>query len=226
MARCLPKVIISFSDSEEDRSVTKSFCTATIFFLVAFAAGCSKTDEAANANAANANSTMETASTKAGPDNSEITTNVDANGVKTETRVFRDNPRVSKVVVTTRNGTRTVKVYSPSGEERELNQNDSKDVLETTGTKIADAAGFVGDKSKDVAGTVKDKTVAAGEKTVDVSKKVGEETAEGAKKVGTKTAEGAKTVGQITVEGAKKVGEKTAEGAKKTGEAIKKAITP
>ncbi len=195
--------------------MTKSLCIATIFSLAAFAAGCSKTNETANANAVNANSTIETASTKPGPDNSEITTNVDANGAKTETRVFRDNPRVSKVIVTTRNGTRTLKVYSPSGEERELNKNDPEDVLEATGTKIADAAGFVADKSKDVAGTVKDRTVAAGEKTVDVSKKVGEE-----------TAEGAKTVGQKTVEGAKKVGEKTAEGAKKTEKAIKKVITP
>ena len=206
---------MSFLDSEEDRSVTKSLCIATIFFLVALAAGCSKTNETANANAVNANSTIETASTKPGSDNSEITTNVDANGVRTETRVFRDNPRVSKVIVTTHNGIRTVKVYSPSGEERELKKNEAEDVLEATGTKIADGAGFVADKSKGVAGTVKDKTVAAGEKTVDVSKKVGEETAEGARKVGEKT-----------VEGAKKVGEKTAEGAKKTGKAIKKAITP
>ena len=216
---------MSFSDREEDRSVTKSLCIATIFFLVALAAGCSRTNETANANAVNANSTIEP-STKPGPDNSEITTNVDANGVRTETRVFRDNPRVSKVIVTTHNGTRTVKVYSPSGEERELNKNEPEDVLEATGSKIADAAGFVGDKTKDVAGTVKDKTVTAGEKTVDVSKKVGEETAEGARKVGTKTGEGARTVGEKTVEGAKKVGEVTAEGAKKTGKAIKKAITP
>ena len=199
--------------------MTKSLCIGTIFFLVALAAGCSNTNETANANAVNANSAIETPSTKPGPDNSEITTNVDANGVRTETRVFRDNPRVSKVIVTTHNGTRTVKVYSPSGEERELNKNEPEDVLEATGSKIADAAGFVGDKTKDVAGTVKDKTV-------DVSKKVGEETAEGARKVGTKTAEGARTVGEKTAEGAKKVGEVTAEGAKKTGKAIKKAITP
>ncbi len=221
----LAKSTMSFSDREEDRSVTKSYCIATIFFLVALAAGCSKTNETANANADNANSTIEP-STKPGPDSSEITTNVDANGVRTETRVFRDNPRVSKVIVTTHNGTRTVKVYSPSGEERELNKNESENVLEATGSKIADAAGFVGDKTKDVAGTVKDKTVTAGEKTVDVSKKVGEETAEGARKVGTKTGEGARTIGEKTVEGAKKVGEVTAEGAKKTGKAIKKAITP
>jgi hypothetical protein len=222
----LAKSTKSFSDSEEVRTVTKSLCIATIFFLVALAAGCSRTNETANANAVNANSSIETASTKPAPDNSEITTNVDANGVRTETRVFRDNPRVSKVIVTTHNGTRTVKVYSPSGEERELNKNEPEDVLEATGSKIADAAGFVGDKTKDVAGTVKDKSVAAGEKTVDVSKKVGEETAEGARKVGTKTAEGARTVGEKTVEGAKKVGEVTAEGAKKTGKAIKKVLTP
>src|SRR5258708_388858 len=65
----LAKSNMSFSDREEDRSVTKSLCIATIFFLVALAAGCSKTDETANANAVNANSTIETTSTKQGPDN-------------------------------------------------------------------------------------------------------------------------------------------------------------
>ena len=190
----------------------RSLCVITVFLLAALAAGCSNTNsnanETANANAANTNTTTEATSTKPAPDNSEITTNVDANGVKTETRLFRDNPRVSKVVVTTRNGTRTVKAYSPSGEERELNKNEPEDWMETTGSKTADAAGFVADKTKDAAGTVKDKTV------------------DSAKTVGSKTAEGAKVVGEKTAAGAKTVGEKTAEGAKKTGKALKKVFTP
>ncbi len=190
----------------------RRLCVIAVFLLAALAAGCSNTNsnanETANANAANNNATTEATSTKPAPDNSEITTNVDANGVKTETRVFRDNPRVSKVVVTTRNGTRTVKAYSPSGEERELNKNEPEDWMETTGSKTADAAGFVADKTKDAAGTVKDKTV------------------DSAKTVGSKTAEGAKVVGEKTAAGAKTVGEKTAEGAKKTGKALKKVFTP
>ena len=91
--------------------------------LALFACACSKSDQAANANAnANANNVAAapTSVTRPGPDNSEITTTTDANGVKSETRVFRDNKRITKVVVTTRDGSRTVKAYSPSGEEREV----------------------------------------------------------------------------------------------------------
>ena len=88
-------------------------------------------------------------------------------------------------------------VYAPSGEARELNKNEPEDVLEATGTAIADAVGFVADK-----------------------------TVEGAKTVGDKTVEGARTVGEKTVAGTKTVVEKTGEGAKKTGRAIKKAVTP
>jgi hypothetical protein len=158
--------------------------------------GCSASTDNANTNV-NTNATVASTDTRVGPDNSEITTSVDANGVRTETRVFHNNPRVSKVVVTTRDGRRTVTVYSPSGEARELNKNEPEDVLEATGTAIADAVGFVADK-----------------------------TVEGAKTVGEKTAEGAKTVGEKTAEGTKTVIEKTGEGAKKTGKAIKKAVTP
>ena len=170
--------------------------------LIISAAGCSSTNEYANANANS--ETVATNSTRPGPDNSEIMTTVDANGVRTETRVFHNNPRVSKVVVTTRNGQRTVTVHSPSGESRELNKNEPEDVLEATGTAIADAVGFVADKGEDVLGEAK----------------------EGAKTVGEKTVEGAKTAGEKTAEGAKTVGEKTVSGAKKTGRAIKRAVTP
>lgn len=169
--------------------------------LAAATAGCATTDNA-NANV-NANATVASETTRPGPDSSEITTSVDANGVRTETRVFHDNPRVAKVVVTTRNGKRTTTVYAPSGESKDLKE-EVGDALVATGNAIADGAGWVA------------------EKTVGIADK----TKEGAKTIGEKTGETAKTVAEKTKEGAKTVGQKTAAGAKKTGSAIKKAVTP
>jgi len=168
-------------------------------------AGCSATDNTntiANANA-NATTAISSNTTRPGPDNSEITVATDESGVKTETRVFHNNPRVAKVVVTTRNGQRTTTVYAPNGTAKEL-KDDVGDVLAATGNTLADAAGFVGDKAEDVAGKA----------------------VEGAKTVGSKTASAAETAADKTVQGAKTVADKTAEGAKKTGKAIKKAVTP
>jgi hypothetical protein len=177
----------------------KLFLVAGIALLATGLSGCSTTDNV-NANA-NANTTVATNSTVPGPDGSEITTSVDANGVKTETRVFHNNPRVSKVVVTTPpNGRRTVRVYSAKGEEKVVD--DIGDALNATGDAIADGAGWVADKTVDG-------VTEAGDKLEDV---------------GDQTAKGAKKVGKATVEGAKTVGEKTAEGAKKTGRAIKKVL--
>ena len=178
----------------------KLLVSLAVLALAVVGAGCSNTDNA-NANA-NAN-VVASDTTRPGPDGSEITTSVDANGVKTETRVFHNNPRVSKVVVTTRNGQRTTTVYSRSGDSKDL-KDDVGDGLVATGNTLADAAGFVADKAEDVAG----------------------ETKEGVKTVGEKTGEAAKTVGEKTGEAAKTVGEKTAEGAKKVGSKIKKAVTP
>jgi hypothetical protein len=183
---------------KEDRTVTKKLLLVIgISSLLILVAGCTNTDTA-NLNA-NANAQAET---RTGPDNSEITTSTDASGVRTETRVFRDNPRISKVVVTTRDGRRTAKAYSPSGEEKEIN--DVEDALQATGDALASSAGFVADKTEDVA----------------------DETADQAKKVGEKTAETAEKVGDKTVQGAKKVGKTTADAAKKTGKTIKDAVTP
>ena len=146
----------------------KLLTVMAVAVLAMFGASCTTTDQA-NAN-------MATTTTRTAADGSEITTTTDANGVKTETRVFRDNPRVSRVVVTTtRDGRRTVRAYSPSGEEKEVN--DVGDALEVSGDKIADAARWTADKAEDV-----------GSKTVEVGKTVGEKTAEGAKTVGEKTA--------------------------------------
>jgi hypothetical protein len=180
--------------------VTKKFFIGLVIAaLSVLAVACQQSGQSnANANAADV-----VASTTAGPDNSEITTTTDANGTKTETRVFRNNPRVSKVVVTTRNGNRTVKVYSRNGEERELKSQPER-ALEATGDAIADAAGWVAEKTETAA----------------------EKTKEGAKTAAEKTGKAAKTVGEKTAEGAKTVGQKTKEGAKKTGKAIKKVVTP
>jgi hypothetical protein len=179
-----------------------------VAMLVALAAGCTRND-AANSNATAANSPA----TAAGPDNSEITTSTDANGVRTETRTFKNNPRISRVVVTTRDGRRTVRAYSPSGEEREVTTDEN--VLEATGDKVAAAAGFVADKSKDAVGEAADKAEDVGDKTASGAKKVGSEVADKAEDVGDKTASGAKKVGEKTVEGAKNVGSETKKAVKK-----------
>jgi hypothetical protein len=182
---------------------TKLLIGFAVAVLAAASAGCSNTDNAnANANA-NTNAAVASDTTRPGPDNSEITTSVDANGVRTETRVFHNNPRVAKVVVTTRDGKRTTTVYAPSGESKDLKE-EAGDALVATGSAIADAAGWVAGKTVDIA----------------------DKTKEGAQTVGEKTVEGAKTVGEKTKEGAKTVAEKTAAGAKKTGRAIKRAVTP
>jgi hypothetical protein len=179
--------------------------------LAAFVPGCGTTD---NANTNVTATATPSTSTRPGPDNSEITTTTDANGVTTETRVFKNNPRVSRVVVTTRNGQRTARVYSATGQETDW-KGDVASALSDTGDAIANGAGWVADK-----------TVEGAKATGAAAKTVGEKTVEGAKTVGEKTAEGAKTVGSKTASGAKTVGAKTVSGTKKVGSAIKKAVTP
>jgi hypothetical protein len=162
----------------------KLLVSLAVLALAVVGTGCSNADNTnANANA-NAN-VVASDTTRPGPDSSEITTSVDASGVKTETRVFHNNPRVSKVVVTTRNGQRTTTVYSRNGDSKDL-KDDVGDVLAATGNALADAAGFVGDKAEDVAGETKEGVKTIGEKTGEAAKTVGEKTAEGAKKAGSK----------------------------------------
>lgn len=211
--------------------MTKKICLLTMLLLVALAAGCSTYNASTDQNAATA-----AASPVPAPDNSEITTSMDASGTKTETRTFRNNPNISKVVVTTRDGRRTVRAYHPNGEEREVNTEDN--VLEATGNAVAESAGFIADKGEDVAGETKavgeevadkaedagDKAANVGEKAVDKSKEVGERAVDESKNVGEKAVDVTKKAGEKGVEGAKKVGEKTVEGAKKAGSAVKKVI--
>ena len=176
--------------------MSKTICVLMLVMLVALAAGCSQ-NPSANDNASAIAAASPT--TTAGPDNSEITTSVDSSGTKTETRTFKNNPRISKVVVTTRDGRRTVRAYSAKGEEREVTTNEN--VLEATGDKVASAAGFVADKAEDVPGEAKtaakevgDKAEDVKDKTVSTTKKVGEKTVEGAKKVGSETKKAVKKV--------------------------------
>jgi len=188
-----------------------------IMMLAALTGACTR-NEAANTNA-NANATAENATaanspeTRPAPDNSEVTTSVDANGTRTETRTFRNNPHISKVVVTTRNGERTVRAVSPNGEEREVKSDEN--VLEATGDKVASAAGFVADKSVEGAKEVGDKAGDVKDKTVSTTKKVGSAVGDKAEDAKDKTVSTSKTVGEKTVEGAKKVGSETKKAVKK-----------
>lgn len=159
--------------------MSKKLLTAFALTVLALGAGgCATSDQMANANV----NAAATTTTRTLADGSEITTTIDANGVKTETRVFRNNPRVSRVVVTTRDGRRTVRAYSPKGEEKEIN--DIGDALEATGDKIADGAGWVADKTEDVVDEAADKLEDVGDKTASGAKKVGRKTVQGAKKTG------------------------------------------
>ena len=207
---------------------TQLLTTVGALALTGLLAGCATetatntatTTDANNANAANTTTTTTTTTaTRTAPDNSEIVT-TEAGGTRVETRTFRNNPRVSRVVVRTEpSGRRTATVYTTDNRERDLPEGNIETALDATGSAIADAAGFVVDKAGDVGGTVI-------EKTGEGAKKVGEVTVDGAKTAGEKTADGAKTVGKKTVEGAKTVGSKTVKGAKKVGGAVKDAVTP
>ena len=180
---------------------------AFVVALASFFVGCSSSDQA------NANQTI----TTTGPDNSEIVTTTDSTGTRTETRTFRDNGRVARVVVTTRDGRRTVKVYSKTGEEKELTQ-EVGDVLTVTGDKIADAAGWVAANSE----TAVDKTKAGVNEVGDKAEDVGDKAVTVGKEVGDK----AEDVGDKTKSTAKTVANKSAAAAKKTGRTIKKVVTP
>jgi hypothetical protein len=225
--------------------VTKRFAVLTsIFSMALLGVACSSSNDSSNTNASVVTETTTTnsANTSTSPapetapspisnasaaDDSSIETVTSPAGVKTETRTFRNNARVSKVVVTTdKSGVRRARVYSATGEQKELPESKVGEALSATGDALASSAGFVADKSKEAYNASKKGTEKAVDKTVDVSKTVGEKTVDVSKDVANKTVDVSKTVGRKTAEGAKTVGEKTAEGAKKTGRAIKKAVTP
>src|SRR5258708_33711940 len=88
--------------------------------LAMLAAACSNATESNLNSAANTNSNPGNTATVTAPDNSEITTATDNSGVKTETRTFRNNPRVSRAVVTTRSGSGIPTVPSPHCETKDV----------------------------------------------------------------------------------------------------------
>lgn len=200
----------------------KKFAIMIVIVTVGvLAAGCQRTQDATSNTNANVDSNSAMTTTTA-PDNSEITT-TNENGVRTETRTFRNNPRVSRVVVTTRDGNRTVRVYSASGEEREMKSTPER-ALDATGDAIADSVGFVKDKSVDVADKTKEGAKTVANKSVDVSKTIADKTVDTTKTVVDKTKEGSKSVADKTVDTSKTVAGKTRTAAKKTGRAIRKVV--
>lgn len=173
----------------------------------------------ANANAAATNTS---AGTQTAPDNSEVRTET-AGGVTTETRTFKDpKSRVERVVVTTRGGKRTARVYYRDKTARELPEGDVERALSATGDALAGAGGKVVDVSKEVGGAVADKVEDVPSEADDAARAAGRAT----KKAGSEVADKAEDVGGAAASGAKKAGKATAKGAKKVGGAIKNAVTP
>lgn len=222
--------------------LTKIFTGVCALALAAVAAGCN--DNGDTTVGANVNASSSTAQVRTAPENSEITTET-VGGVTTETRTFKDpNSRVERVVVTTRDGKRTARVYYRDKTVKDLPDNEVEralnatgDALVTAGSAVADkvedipseaddAARAVGDKAEDVGGAVVGGAKKVGSEVADKSEDVGRGTARGAKKVGSEVADKAEDVGGATVNGAKKVGKGTAKGVKKVGSAIKDAVTP
>jgi gas vesicle protein len=205
--------------------------------LAASAAACGdNANTTTNANLTNANATASSnvnanangaSSNVAGgvqtaPDNSEVRTEA-AGGVTTETRTFKDpKSRVERVVVTTRDGKRTARVYYRDRTVRELPENDVERALSATGDALASAGGKVVDVSKEVGGAVADKAEDVPSEADDAARAAGRAT----KKAGAEVGDKAEDVGGATVNGAKKAGKATAKGAKKVGGAIKNAVTP
>ena len=168
-------------------------CGACALALAAVAAGCGRDSDTGNANVANSNSAVESnanasnanasgasAGTQTAPDGSVIKTET-ANGVTTETRTFGDtNSRVERVVVTTRGGRKTARVYYRDKTVRELPEGDVERALTATGDALTAAGGKVVDVSKDVGGAVADKAEDIPSEADDAARA----TVKGAKKVG------------------------------------------
>ena len=86
--------------------------------------------------------------TVAAPDDSEISTTIDATGAEIKTRTFKSNGTISRVVLTTRDGKQTGKVFSISGEERDVPADVIATALDVTGDSLAAAVGLVGAAEK------------------------------------------------------------------------------
>ena len=231
---CAVRSVKIYLKTEEMREVLKKLLPgACALALTVLTAGCgdNANNTTANANLANANVNANAANVtvadtvagaRVGPDNSEIKTET-SGGVTTETRTFRDpNSRVERVVVTTRDGQRTARVYYRDKTARELPESEVGQALGATADALYKAGGKVVDVSKDVGSAVADKAEDVPHEVDDAARAAGR----GAKKVGSEVGDKAEDVGGATVNGAKKAGKATAKGAKKVGGAIKHAVTP
>lgn len=190
--------------------------------LAVFAAGCA---EQANTNMSSAtNANVATAGgAQSAPDNSEIV-RAEEGGVVTETRTFRDpNAPVERVVVTTREGRRTARVYYRNEPEPiELAEDKVADALTATASAVADFGRAVGSRASDAAAATREGAETVGERAADGARAVGERTADGARAVGERTADGARTAASATREGAETVGERTADGARAAGRGVQR----
>ena len=189
------------------KTLVASFACA----LSALAVGCSGASETTNTNTATNMNAVASSEARTAPDNSEIRME-SVGGVTTETRTFRDpNSRVERVVVTTRDGRRTARVYYRDKTAKDLPDTEVGRALDATGDALVSAGGTVVDASKAVGSEI-------GDKAEDVGGK--------AKDVGKEAADKAEDVGGATVSGAKKAGKATVKGAKKVGGVVKDAVTP
>ena len=125
---------------------------------------------------------------EAGPDNSQITTVVDADGQSVKERTWQSGP-VEKVTVTTSGGTETARIQYRDGTTVETHdKNTVAHAMEWTGGEVASAGKATGKAVASGSETAADKTVdatkTAAEKTVDTTKTAASKTAGAAKKVG------------------------------------------
>ena len=213
----------------------KKLSAAACLALAALLAGCSDAGDThtntasaggnASVTTSTTNSTTSTATdtTHGAPDDSVIETTTETGGVRVETRTFRNpNSRVERVVVTTRDGRRTARVYYRDRTVRELSEDKVAGALDATSDALVAAGGTVVDASKAVGSEVADKAGDAGKEVGDKAEDVKDATARGAKRVGSEAGDKAEDAKDQAVKGAKKVGE----GAKKAGGALKDAVTP
>jgi hypothetical protein len=117
-------------------------------------------------------------------DNSEITVEMDkTTGDVLETRTFKDNKNVSKIVVvtSTKSGkmTKTATVYDRNGKAHSVPESKLGSIMQDTGDAIAGLAGIAVEKTKDVAGETRDTAGKVAGKTKDVSKSAADKAKEG-----------------------------------------------
>lgn len=136
---------------------------------------------------------------EAGPDDSRITTGVDATGQNVKERTWENGP-VEKVTVKTSDGTETARIHYRDGTTVETqDKNTVAHAMEWTGSEVASAGKKTGKVVVSGSETVADKTV-------DATKTAAEKTADASKTAARKTAAGAKTAAEKTTNGVKKVG--------------------